>query len=65
MNLSFPASYLQAKLNAELPPPHDMTLDERACRRKAREAEWKFRVSKGYVKDTFWNHLRFRLTDRD
>ena len=30
MNLSFPASYLQAKLNAELPPPHDMTLDERA-----------------------------------
>lgn len=37
MNLSFPASYLQAKLNAELPPPHDMTLDERACRRKARE----------------------------
>ncbi len=27
MNLSFPASYLQAKLNAELPPPHDMTLD--------------------------------------
>ena len=55
MNLSFPASYLQAKLNAELPPPHDMT----------REAEWNFRVSKGYVKDTFWNHLRFRLTHRD
>lgn len=65
MNLTFPASYLQAKLNAELPPPHDMTLDERACRRKAREAEWNFRVSKGYVEDTFWNHLRFRLTDRD
>ena len=43
MNLTFPASYLQAKLNAE----------------------WNFRVSKGYVKDTFWNHLRFRLTDRD
>ena len=62
MNLSFPASYLQAKLNAELPPPHDMTLDERACRRKAREAEWHFRVSKGYVKDTFWNRLWFRLT---
>ena len=65
MNLSFPASYLQAKLNAELPPPHDMTLDERACRRKAREAEWNFRVSKGYVKDTFWNRLWFRLTHRD
>ena len=32
MNLSFPASYLQAKLNAELPPPHDMTLDERAAK---------------------------------
>ena len=39
-----------------------MTLDERACRRKAREAEWNFRVSKGYVKDTFWNRLWFRLT---
>ena len=44
MNLSFPASYLQAKLNAELPPPHDMTLDERACRRKAREAGWQVKV---------------------
>lgn len=25
-------------------------------------AEWNFRVSKGYVKDTFWNRLWFRLT---
>ena len=24
--------------------------------------EWNFRVSKGYVKDTFWNRLWFRLT---
>ena len=22
-------------------------------------------IGLGYVKDTFWNHLRFRLTDRD
>ena len=35
-----------------------MTLDERACRRKAREAEWNFRVLQGLpLKDTFWNHL--------
>ncbi len=27
-----------------------------------RELEWNFRVSKGYVKDTFWNRLWFRLT---
>ena len=27
-----------------------------------RDAEWNFRVSKGYVKDTFWNRLWFRLT---
>ncbi|MFQ9918625.1 MAG: hypothetical protein ACLRWQ_21870 [Flavonifractor plautii] len=120
MNLTFPASYLQAKLNAELPPPHDMTSgrarlppqspggrvelprlqglreghllepspfpshrpglirrkgafmdfffdnlegrlsstlphydrpdgDEQDCRKRARDAEWNFRVSKGYV----------------
>ena len=64
MNISFPASYLQGKLNAELPPPHDMDSDERACRKRAREAEWKFRVSKGYEKNTFWSHLWFRMTHR-
>ena len=39
-----------------------MGSDERACRKRAREAEWKFRVSKGYVKNTFWSHLWFRMT---
>ena len=53
MNISFPAECLKGRLNAELPPPNDMTRDERSCRKQAREAEWKFRVSKGYVKDTF------------
>ena len=28
MNLSFPASYLQAKLNAELPPPLEIVEEE-------------------------------------
>mgnify|MGYP006998810993 CR=1 FL=1 len=36
--------------------------DEQDCRKRARDAEWNFRVSKGYVKDTFWNRLWFRLT---
>ena len=35
---------------------------EQDCRKRARDAEWNFRVSKGYVKDTFWNRLWFRLT---
>ena len=26
------------------------------------DGDWNFRVSKGYVKDTFWNRLWFRLT---
>ena len=47
MNISFPAECLKGRLNAELPPPHDMGSDERACRKRAREAEWKFRVSPG------------------
>ena len=64
MNISFPAECLKGRLNAELPPPDDMTRDERSCRKQAREAEWKFRVSKGYVKDTFWSHLWFRMTHR-
>ena len=62
MNLSFPASYLQAKLNAALPHYDRPDGDEQDCRKRARDAEWNFRVSKGYVKDTFWNRLWFRLT---
>lgn len=64
-NLTFSASHLRAKFNAEPPPPHDMILDEHVCRRKTREAERNFRVSKDYMKGTFWNHLRLRLTNRD
>ena len=37
MNLSFPASYLQAKLKRGAPASPRYDLDERACRRKARE----------------------------
>lgn len=65
MNISFPSSYMQAKLNAQLPPGNYMSSDERTCRRRAREAEWKFRVSKGYERDTFWNKVKFRLTHSD
>ena len=59
MNLSFPLLLSTGQAQRRLPPPR-YDPGRRACRRKAREAEWNFRVSKGYVKDTFWNHLRFR-----
>ena len=42
-----------------------MDTSERACRRQARDAEWKFRVSKGYEKDTFWNRVKFNMTHKD
>lgn len=42
-----------------------MGTSERACRRQARDAEWKFRVSKGYEKDTFWNRVKFNMTHKD
>ena len=53
---------LEGRLIAQLPPTDVRYGDELACRINAREAEWNFRVSKGYVKDTFWNRLWFRLT---
>ena len=53
---------IQGRLNMELTPEDRMSADERACRRRARDAECRFRVSKGYEKDTFWNKVRFRLT---
>ena len=55
----------QCSFNTQLPLKDPMSADERACRRRAREAEWKFRVSKGYEKDTFWNRLKFRMTYSD
>ena len=42
-----------------------MGREEKVCRRQARDAEWAFRVSKGYEKDTFWNHVRFNMTHKD
>lgn len=42
-----------------------MSSAERVCRRQARDAEWKFRVSKGYEKDTFWNRVKFNMTHKD
>ena len=47
-------------------PPYDATGgDEKACRRRVRDAEWNFRVSTGYEKGTFWNRVKFRMTRRD
>ena len=54
-----------AKFNLELPPYDSMNPEDRRCRRRARDAEWNFRVSRGYEKDTFWNRLKCRMTHRD
>lgn len=63
MNGAF--AMMQARLSQELPPEDRMGTSERACRRQARDAEWKFRVSKGYEKDTFWNRVKFNMTHKD
>ena len=55
---------LQIKMSQSLIPGGWVGRDEKVCRKQARDAEWKFRVSKGYVKDTFWSHLWFRMTHR-
>ena len=56
---------LQIKMSQNLPPEDRMDGEERACRKRARDAEWNFRVSKCYEKDTFWNRLKFRMTHKD
>ena len=56
---------LQIKMSQTLPPEDRMSSAERVCRRQARDAEWKFRVSKGYEKDTFWNQVKFNMTHKD
>ena len=53
---------LEGRLSSTLPHYDRPDGDEQDCRKRARDAEWNFRVSKGYVKDTFWNRLWFRLT---
>lgn len=53
---------LQVKMSQSLIPGGWMGHDEKVCRKQARDAEWKFRVSKGYEKDTFWNRVKFRMT---
>lgn len=53
---------LQVKMSQSLIPGGWVGRDEKVCRKQARDAEWKFRVSKGYEKDTFWNRIRFRMT---
>lgn len=63
LNGSF--AMMQARLSQSLPPDDRMDRDERACRKQARDAEWRFRVSKGYEKDTFWNRVRFYMTYND
>ena len=35
--------------------------DEKRALRQAAEAEYAFRVSKGYEKDTLWNRMKARL----
>ena len=56
---------MQIKMSQSLVPGGWMAHDEKVCRRRARDAEWKFRVSKGYEKDTFWNKVRFCMTHKD
>ena len=52
---------LEGRLSSTLPHYDRPDGDEQDCRTRARDAEWNFRVSKGYVKDPFWNRLWFRL----
>ena len=52
-------------MSQNLPPEDRMSHEEKSCRRRARDAEWKFRVSKGYERDTFWNRIRFNMTHKD
>ena len=63
MNGAF--AMMQARLSQDLPPEDRMGTSERACRRQARDAEWKFRVSKGYETDAFWNRVKFNMTHKD
>ena len=56
---------LQVKMSQNLPPEDRMSHEEKSCRRRARDAEWKFRVSKDYERDTFWNRIRFNMTHKD
>ena len=43
---------LEGRLSSTLPHYDRPDGDEQDCRKRARDAEWNFRVSKGYVKDT-------------
>ena len=52
--------YLNARLNAN-PSDGPTGPSEKDCHRRTREAERHFRVSKGYVRDTLRNRLKFRL----
>ncbi len=56
---------LQVKMSQSLPTEDRVSHEEKSCRRRARDAEWKFRVSKGYERDTFWNRVRFNMTHKD
>lgn len=65
LGLAAAFAMMQARLSQNLPPDDRMGRDEKVCRKQARDAEWAFRVSKGYEKDTFWNHVRFNMTHKD
>lgn len=51
--------YMQAKLNTTLNEYGKVSHGEKKALRQAKQAEWAFRVSKGYERDTFWSRLAF------
>ena len=65
LGMSAAFAMMQARLSQNLPPDDRMSHAEKVCRRQARDAEWRFRVSKGYEKDTFWNRVKFNMTQKD
>ena len=55
----------RARLNVGLPPYDATGGDEKACRRRVRDAEWNSRATPGYEKGTLRNRVKFRMTRRD
>ena len=50
--------FMKIRSSMDLPAWDEMGGDEKAARKRAKEAERAFRASKGYEPDTFWYRLK-------
>ncbi|NCB63852.1 MAG: hypothetical protein EOM52_09640 [Clostridia bacterium] len=58
----------QMAMNADLEAnfPYKKTgRAEKSALRRAKEAEMRFRIEKGYEKDSFWTHFKYRFLKRN